>query len=219
VGRSPRSSAASAIVPVPADCDARIHFGLQRVRLHARALDRELETLARGNYRSAGQWASRAAVPIVRAQCITRYLAVTADRPAVSAEEHGWRRHVDQAREDFRSALSATARSLTRLGDPAIGIAERREVLAELPEYRRRHRRSLGTLDKLLDQVSGAQSERLHLVAEPVGAPCDCSRSGLSAVLSTEPPDLGVPPLGPSSGAGRPGHTWVRSLARYARVS
>jgi hypothetical protein len=170
VGRSPRSSAASAIVPVPADRDARIHFGLQRARLHARALDRELETLARGNYRSAGQWASRAAVPIVRAQCITRYLAVTADRPAVTAEEHGWRRHVDQAREDFRSALSATARSLTRLGDPAIGIAERREVLAELPEYRTRQRRILGTLDKLLDQVSGAQSERLHLVAELVGA-------------------------------------------------
>jgi len=37
--------------------------------------------------------------------------------------------------------------------------------------------------------------------------------------LSTEPPDLGVPPLGPGSGVGRSGHTSVRSLARYARVS
>jgi len=37
--------------------------------------------------------------------------------------------------------------------------------------------------------------------------------------LSTEPPDLGVRRLGPSSGVGRSGHTSVRSLPRYARVS
>jgi len=154
VGRTLRSSAAAAIIPVPANLDARVDFGWQRVRLHARALDRELERLARGNYRSAGQWASHAAVPIVRAQCITRYLAVAVDRPAVTTEERGRRRYVDQAREDLRSALSATARSLTRLGDPAIGMAERREVLAELPLYRMRQRRILGMLDELFDQAT-----------------------------------------------------------------
>ena len=154
VGRISRSSAAAAIIAVPADLDTRVDFGLQRVRLHARALDRELERLARGNYRGAGQWASRAAVPIVRTVCITRYLAVAADRPAVTAEERRRRRYLDQAREELRSALSATARSLSRLGDPAIGMAERQEVLAELPRYRTRQRHFLGTLDELLDQAT-----------------------------------------------------------------
>ena len=148
-----RSSAISPVTLVPADREARIDFGLQRVRLHARALDRELERLAQGNYRGAGQWASRAAVPIVRTVCITRYLAVVAARPAVTAGERGRWRHLDDAREELRSALAATARSLTRLGDPALGMAERREVLAELPEYLTRQRRILGTLDELLDQA------------------------------------------------------------------
>jgi hypothetical protein len=158
VARTQRSSAAVHIIPVPADREARIDFGLQRMRLHARALDRELERLAGGNYRSAGQWASRAAVPIVRTVCITRYLAVAADRPAVTAEERRRRQYLDQAREELRSALSATARSLTRLGDPAIGMAERREVLAELPAYLALQRHILGTLDELFDQAT------LHLV-------------------------------------------------------
>ena len=153
MARTQRSSAASHITLVPADREDRTDFGLQRVRLHARALDRELERLARGNYRSAGQWASRAAVPIVRTVCITRYLAVAADHPAVTAEERRRRRHLDQAREELGPALSATARSLTRLGDPAIGMAERREVLAELPAYLTRQRRILGTLDELFEQA------------------------------------------------------------------
>jgi hypothetical protein len=154
----------SPVIPVPAGREARTDFGLQRVRLHARALDRELERLARGNYRSAGQWASRAAIPIVRTVCITRYLAVAADCPAVTAEERRRRWCLDQAREELRSALSATARSLTRLGDPAIGMAERREVLAELPAYLTQQRRILGTLNELFDQA------KLHLVAELIGA-------------------------------------------------
>ena len=96
-----RSSAASPVTLVPADREARVDFGLRRARLHARALDREVERLTQGNYRSAGQWASRAAVPIVRTVCITRYLAVAADRPAVTAEERGRRRYLDQAREEL----------------------------------------------------------------------------------------------------------------------
>ena len=164
VERTRRSYALSPVIPVPAGREARTDFGLQRVRLHARALDRELERLARGNYRSAGQWASRAAVPIVRTVCITRYLAVAADCPAVTAEERRRRCCLDQAREELRSALSATARSLTRLGDPAIGMAERREVLAELPAYLMQQRRILGTLNELFDQA------KLNLVAELMGA-------------------------------------------------
>jgi hypothetical protein len=170
----------SPVIPVPAGREARTDFGLQRVRLHARALDRELERLARGNYRSAGQWASRAAVPIVRTVCITRYLAVAADCPAVTAEERRRRWCLDQAREELRSALSATARSLTRLSDPAIGMAERREVLAELPAYLTQQRRILGTLNELFDQV------KLHLVTELIGA-----FSALSGHRGTSPASAG----------------------------
>jgi hypothetical protein len=149
----------SHIISVPAEREARIDFGLQRVRLHARALDRELERLARGNYRGAGQWASRAAVSIVRTVCITRYLAMAADHPAVTAEERRRRQYLDQAREELRSSLDATAGSLTRLGDPAIGMDERREVLAELPAHVARQRRILGALNDLFGQAT------LHLVA------------------------------------------------------
>jgi hypothetical protein len=143
----------SGIIPVPSDGDARVDFGMQRVRLHSRALDRELARLARGNYRSAGQWASHAAVPIVRTQCITRYLAIATVPRAVTVGECFLRRHLEQAREDFCVALSATARSLSQLGDPAIGMAERREVLADFTVYRMRQRRILGTLDELFDQA------------------------------------------------------------------
>lgn len=139
------------VIPFPVSSEARARLGLEQIRLHVTALDRELQRLAGGNYRSAGEWARQAATPIVRTQCIVRYLDDdgAASRPAASEQERRRQERLDRAREDFRSVLNATEASLRRLGS-AVGSVERRKELAELPRRRRRH---LGMLDDLVKEV------------------------------------------------------------------
>ena len=58
---------------------------------------------------------------------------------------------MDKARDDFRSALRATAVYLARLGDPSVDLAERQEVLEELHLQRMRHQHSLKKIDEVLE--------------------------------------------------------------------
>ena len=92
-------------------------------------------------------------VPIVRTQCIVRYLDdATASRPAANEQERRHQERVDRAREDFQDVLHATEASLRRLGRAA-SPTERHQVLAELPLRRQQQRRTLGMLDDLLKQA------------------------------------------------------------------
>jgi hypothetical protein len=141
------------VIPFPVSHEAQARLSLEQIRLHVRALDGELQRLARGNYRSAGEWARQAAIPIVRTQCIVRYLTdATASGPAANEQERRRQERLDRAREDFRSVLYATEASLRRLGR-TVGPAERHKVLAELPLRRQQQRQRLGMLDDLVKEA------------------------------------------------------------------
>jgi pimeloyl-ACP methyl ester carboxylesterase len=141
------------VIPFPVSREAKVRLGFDQIRVHARALDRELQQLARGSYRSASEWASHAVVPIVRTQCIVRYLTdATAAGPAADEEERRRQERVNKAQQEVRSAMRATAASLKRLGSTA-DPGERREVLAELPLRRQQQRRTVGMLSKLIAET------------------------------------------------------------------
>lgn len=153
------------VLPFPVRDQARTDPSLKQVRLHAAALDRELQDLAQRDFSSAGEWARQAATPIVRTDCITDFLmTVTAARPAVTADERRRQGYIGDVRDELQSALSDTARSLARLGDPAAGPKERREVLQQLPLHRMRHQRILGRLHELIEEPKGR---------DPADRPCD----------------------------------------------
>src|SRR5262249_3551871 len=99
----------------------------------------------------------QAATPIVRTDCIMDFLmTVTVARPAVTADERRRQGYIGDVRDELRSALSATARSLARLGDPAAGPKERREILQQLPLHRMQHQRILGRLHELIEEPGSA---------------------------------------------------------------
>jgi hypothetical protein len=152
----PTVAAGGNILPFPVRDQARTDPSLEQVRLHAVALDRELQDLAQRDFSSAGEWARQAATPIVRTDCITDFLmTVTAAWPAVTADERRRQGYISDVRDEFQSALSDTARSLAQLGDPTIGPEERREVLRQLPWHRMRHRCILGRLHELIEEPKG----------------------------------------------------------------
>ncbi len=141
------------VIPFPVSPEAQARLGMDQIRLHASALDRELQRLVRGNYRSADEWANQAQTPIVRTQCIVRYLK-DAPAPGRAANEEGHRRQqrLDQARKDFQDVLYATESSLRRLRRAA-GTAERGKVLAELRLRRQQQQRTLRMLDDLVEKA------------------------------------------------------------------
>ena len=141
------------VIPFPVSPEAQARLGLEQIRVHATALDRELQRLARGNYRTAGEWSNHTAIPIVRTQCIVRYLAeALAFGPLADEQERRRRERVDRAREDFRSVLRATEASLRRLGRAA-NPTERSKVLEELPLRRQQQHRTLRRLDDLVNEA------------------------------------------------------------------
>jgi len=147
------------VIPFRARDQARARPGLDQVRFHAAALDRELQDLEGRNFRSAGEWAKRAATPIVRTDCITGFLmTITAARPAVTTDERCRQGCIGYVRDELRLALSDTARSLVRLANPAAGPEERREVLQELPLHRMRHQRILIWLHELIEEPQDLDS-------------------------------------------------------------
>lgn len=146
----------SNVIPFPTDDEARARLDLQQIRLHVQALDHELQELVIGHFWSSGEWAREAAAPIVRTECIRRYLT-TAVTSALKSGSGGRRRRrrrrVCNAGEELQSALSATASSLARLGDPAVGGTVRAEALREITYLRARQQRLLKTLDELFEQT------------------------------------------------------------------
>jgi hypothetical protein len=144
----------SKVIPFPVDELARARLGLEQVRVHIRTLDSELNGLAYANFQSPAEWAAHAAIPIERTQCISGYLTATAvPGPADTAAARRRQDSMDAARNDLRSALSATVIVLSQLGDPALGAAERRGVLQELPLHREQQQRILVALDELFEEV------------------------------------------------------------------
>jgi hypothetical protein len=153
----PIIATAGRVIPFPVRDQARARQGLEQVNFHTAVLDRELQDLAGRDFRSAGEWAVRTATPIVRTDCITDFLiTVTSAKPAVTADECRRQARIGDVRDELRSALSETARSLAQLSDPVAGPEERREVLQELPLHRMRHQRILGRLHKLIEGAPGA---------------------------------------------------------------
>jgi hypothetical protein len=150
--RQPVTEAGCDVIPFPVDDRARARLGLEQVRIHLTALGREMQWLAKGNFRSPGEWAKETATSIVRTECIADCLAqATAVSPAVSADERCHQSCIGAARDELRSSLCETASSLARLSDPAAGAADRREVLRELPLHRMRQQRILGRLHELIE--------------------------------------------------------------------
>lgn len=156
----------SNVIPFPTDDAARARLSVKQIRLHAEALDRELEDLEEGNFGSPGEWAMQTATPIVRTTCIRGYLAATTTVHLMATAEERRRRRMDKARDDFRSALRATAVYLARLGDPSVDLAERQEVLEELHLQRMRHQHSLKKIDEVLNPPS--RFWRLHFLTRTV---------------------------------------------------
>ena len=99
------------VIPFPTDDQVRARLGLEQVRFHVAVLDRELEDLEERDFRGAGEWASHAATPIVRTDCISEYLAeVKAPGSAALTDER--KNEINDARDELQSALSETADSL-----------------------------------------------------------------------------------------------------------
>lgn len=137
------------VIPFPTDDQARVRLGLEQVRFHVAVLDRELEDLEGRDVRSVGEWAKRAATPIVRTDCISEYLtAATTCGPAAFPEER--QDKINDARDELESALSETADSLTLLSNSRARAQERQKALSKLPQYRVRHQRILRKLDRLI---------------------------------------------------------------------
>jgi len=147
------------VIQFPADEAARTRLGFEQVRLHIEELDRELQRLARGDWRSPGGWARQTATPLVRVRCIKGRLAsLFVAGPEVPVRHRRRRRDAENARQELNSVLSATATSVAQLSDPAVGAAERREVLKELPLHRARHRRAFAALLELHGIITGERS-------------------------------------------------------------
>jgi len=141
------------VIPFPVSPEAQARLRLEQIRVHATALDRELQRLARGSYRTAGEWKNHTAIPIVRTHCIVRYLAdALASGPAADEHERRRRERVDRVRKEFQLVLYATQASLRRLGQAA-SPAERHKELEELPRRQDEHRRQLGRLDDLVAEA------------------------------------------------------------------
>lgn len=141
------------VIAFPAGGRARTRTGLEQVRFHTALLDRELQDLAGRKFRSAGEWARSAATPIVRTDCIMNFLMrATVTQHLVVVEEFRDQGCVGRVCDEFRWALSDTAMSLARLGDPWAGPTERYEVLRELPSHRIRHERILERLHERVDE-------------------------------------------------------------------
>lgn len=150
--RQPVTEAGRDVIPFPMDDRARARLGLEQVRIHVAALGRELQLLAKGNFRGPGEWARETATSIVRTECIADCLAqVGAVWPAASTDERCRQSCISAARDELRSSLGETASSLARLSDPAAGAADRHEVLRELPLHQMRQQCILGRLHELID--------------------------------------------------------------------
>ena len=145
-----RSGGPRRVLQFPVDEAARKRLAFGQARLHVEALERELQALAKERHRTSGEWARLAAVPLVRTECIDRYLAV-AIGSAVRAGESGRVAHEHKVQEQFRDALYATATSLSRLGDPAAGQPERRQLLGELSLLARGQAQIFTALGKLFE--------------------------------------------------------------------
>ena len=142
------------VIPFPIDDQARRRLDFEQMRLQVKALDRELQTLVRGNYHRPGEWAKQTAVPLQRTACIGSCLtAATVIRTAATPDERRRRYYITDARHEFRSALHATATSLSRLSALSVGAAERRKALRELSIHRARHKRIFETLDELFNEM------------------------------------------------------------------
>lgn len=151
--RPPIVATGGNVIPFPVRVEAQGRPGLEQVRFHVAALDRELQHLAGRDFRSAGEWARRAATPIVRTDCIAGFLTTAAAaRPVATADERRRLGRIGSLCDELRSALSDTARSLARLGNPVAEMGERRQALQELPRHRVRHQRILGQLDELINE-------------------------------------------------------------------
>jgi hypothetical protein len=136
--------------PVGDTARARLAFG--QVRLHVNALEHELQILAEEWLRTPGEWARHAAIPLVRTECISRYLMAVIGSAAASAG--GWQRsRMHEVREELQAAVSAIATVLARLGDPKAGQAERRQALRDLPLLARRQKQILAVLGELVEEA------------------------------------------------------------------
>jgi hypothetical protein len=141
----------SNVVPFPVDDGARIRLGFVQIRLHAEALDRELQGLARASFQSSGEWAEQTATPMLRTDCIRGYLGA-ATREGDPADGRR-RQRVNQAEHELAEALSATKTTLGRLSDLDLDEAGRRQLLQRLREHRAWHQRILGTLGELIEEA------------------------------------------------------------------
>jgi len=142
----------SNIVQFPVGDEARARLAFEQTRLHVNALERELHLLGEEWLRTPGEWARHAAIPLVRTECISRYLTTAISSAAPSAGN--WQRsRVHKVREELQAAVSATATSLAQLGDPTAGQAERQQVLLELPLLARRQKQILAALGKLFEEA------------------------------------------------------------------
>jgi hypothetical protein len=142
----------SNVVPFPVSDEARIRLSLAHFRLHADALDSELEALARENIQSAGEWAERTATPSVRTTCVTEYLAVAvAGQAGPAGGRH--RQYVAKAQDDLEKALFATRTTLDLLGGSTPGMPAHRQARRDLYVLRTRYQTILRTLDELIGDM------------------------------------------------------------------
>lgn len=134
------------VIPFPG-CEGRTRGGFEQIRHHAEALDRELQALARGTFWSPGEWARRTAIPIVRTECIRGYVTAADAIPPRAVGQYR-RRRLARSRNELLAVLSATRSSLTRMGEPSLGLAGRQDTLEELFAHRDRQRHLLAKLEK-----------------------------------------------------------------------
>lgn len=147
-----KTESTSNVLQFPVDEAARGRLAFGQTRLHVEALERELQALAEEWHRTSGEWARRAAAPLVRTECINYYLAM-AIGAAAPAVQSGRASHAHEVQEEFRTALFAIAASLSRLGDPTAGQPERRQLLRELPMLARGQTQIFAALGELFEET------------------------------------------------------------------
>jgi hypothetical protein len=150
LAEEPKST--SNVLQFPVDEAARGRLAFEQTRVHVEALERELQTLAEEWHRTSGEWARHAAAPLVRAECISHYVAV-ATKSAIPADVCGQASRAHTVQEEFRTALFAIAASLSRLGDPTAGQRERRDLLRELPLLARGQTQIFAALRGLFEET------------------------------------------------------------------
>ena len=106
-----------------------------------------MQALARGTFWSPGEWARRTAIPIVRTECIRGYVTAADAIPPRAVGQYR-RRRLARSRNELLAVLSATRSSLTRMGEPSLGLAGRQDTLEELFAHRERQRHLLAKLEK-----------------------------------------------------------------------